>query len=218
MFRYRETIKNYFNYFYYNVNQTLKGHSKLNTCLKYQASISLYEVTILEKEIFDVIHNRKSIRQFTNEQISRADLQAIAEAARATPTSVNLQTRTFTMVQNKILIQKLGVALRTAIGHHDVNFYNADSLLLISVPAGYPYSQIETGLAVQNAYLAATAFDLGTTWTDQIRNQCDNDQVRAVLREMKIPDSHICWTVLPIGVPDSQPMAKERTEPITIIE
>lgn len=172
----------------------------------------------MKTEIFEVIHNRKSIRQFTDEQISKADLQVIAKAARATPTSVNLQTRTFTMVQNNKLIQKLEKAIRTAIGQPDFYFYNADSLLLISVPAGYPYSQIETGLAVQNAYLAATALGLGTTWTDQIRNQCDNEQVRSVLREMKIPDSHICWTVLPIGFPASQPSAKDRTEPITIIE
>ena len=172
----------------------------------------------MKKDLFDIIHNRKSIRQFTNGNVSRTDLLAIAEAARATPTSVNLQTRTFTIIQNKALIQKLEVALGAAIGQRDFNFYNADSLLLISVPAGYPYSQIETGLAAQNAYLAATALGLGTTWTDQIRNQCDNNQVRAVLGEMKIPNNHICWTVLPIGVPASQPTAKERTEPITIIE
>lgn len=172
----------------------------------------------MENDLFDIIHSRKSIRQFIDAKVSRADLQTIAEAARATPTSVNLQTRTFTMVQNKTLIQKLENVLGIAIGQHDFNFYNADSLLLISVPAGYPYSQIETGLAAQNVYLAATALGLGTTWTDRIRNQCDDDQVRSVLSEMKIPDSHICWTVLPIGVPASQQTAKERTEPITIID
>lgn len=172
----------------------------------------------MKKDLFDIIHSRKSIREFTNDTVSWTDLQAIAEAARATPTSVNLQTRTFTIIQNKALIQKLEGALGAAIGQRDFNFYNADAILLISVPAGYTYSQIETGLAVQNAYLAATALGLGTTWTDQIRNQCDDKQVRSVLGEMKIPDSHICWTVLPIGVPATQPIAKERTEPIRIIE
>lgn len=173
---------------------------------------------ILKKEIFKIIHHRKSIRQFTNERITHKDLYAVAEAARATPTSVNLQTRNFTIVQNKTLIRKLESAIGQAIGQFDYNFYQADALLLISVPAGYPYSQIETGLAVQNAYIAATALGLGTTWTDQIRNQCDQPQVRSILSEMKIPESHICWTVLPIGVPAEEPLAKERTEPITIIE
>ena len=92
----------------------------------------------MKKNLFDVIHNKKSIRQFTDKKVSRADLQAIAEAAHATPTSVNLQTRTFTLVQNKALIQKLKIALVAAIGQRDFNFYNADSLLLISVPADYP--------------------------------------------------------------------------------
>lgn len=172
----------------------------------------------MNQYIFDVIHRRKSIRQFTDEKVTYDDLILIAKAARATATSVNLQNRTFTIVQNKGLINKLQIALGTAIGQRNYDFYQADALLLISMPDNYTYSQIETGLAVQNAYLAATALGLGTTWTDQIRNQCHHSGVRAVLDEMEIPSNHICWTILPIGVPAENPPAKERTEKITIIE
>lgn len=150
--------------------------------------------------------------------MSHDDLLAIAKAARATPTSVNSQSRKFTIVQNKPLIQKLAAVLGQVIGQPSYDFYRPDALLLISSRNGYTYSQIETGLAVQNAYLAATALGLGTTWTDQIRNRCDDGSVRDVLTEMAIPKNHICWTVLPIGFPAENPPIKDRIEEINLIE
>ena len=54
----------------------------------------------MNQDIFDVIHRRKSIRQFTDEKVTYDDLILIAKAARATATSVNLQNRKFTIVQN----------------------------------------------------------------------------------------------------------------------
>lgn len=170
------------------------------------------------KDIFEVIHDRRSVRQFTDEKIPKADLEAIAQAARATSTSVNLQQRKFTMVQNKELIHKLAKALGSVMGQRDYDFYKPDAILLISSPRGYTYSEIETGLAVQNAYLAVTALGYGTVWTDQIRNNCDEMPVREVLDEMDIPSNHICWTILPIGVPANQTASKERMEKINIIE
>lgn len=88
---------------------------------------------------------------------------------------------------------------------------------MISSPRHNTYSQIETGLAVQNAYLAATALGLATVWTDQIRNRCDEVAIRKLLTEIKIPTDHICWTILPIGVPAENLASKERREEIIYI-
>lgn len=170
------------------------------------------------KDFFDVLHSRRSIKQFTDDKIPYEDLLEIAKAARATPTSVNLQSRKFTIVQNETLIQELASALGKAIGQPGYDFYNADALLLISSRRGYAYSEIETGLAVQNAYLAATALGYGTTWTDQIRNLSDQGHIRSVLDTLDIPINHILWTILPIGVPAEDPPVKNRTEEINIIE
>ncbi len=170
------------------------------------------------EQFFKILYSRRSIKQFTDEKIPYEDLLEIAKAARATPTSVNLQSRKFTIVQNKPLIQEFASALGQAIGQPGYDFYQPDALLLISSRRGYTYSEIETGLAVQNAYLAASALGYGTTWTDQIRNMSDERNVRAVLDKMDIPASHILWTVLPIGVPAEDSPIKERTEEINIIE
>lgn len=170
------------------------------------------------EHFFDILHSRRSIKQFTDDEIPYKDLLEIAKAARATPTSVNLQSRKFTIVQNKPLLKELASALGQAIGQPGYDFYNADALLLISSRRGYTYSEIETGLAVQNAYLAATALGYGTTWTDQIRNLSDENNIRSVLNKIDIPSNHILWTILPLGVPAEDPPVKKRTEEINIIE
>lgn len=170
------------------------------------------------REFFEILHSRRSIKQFTDDAIPSEDLLEIAKAARATPTSVNLQGRQFTIVQNKPLLQELESALGQAIGQPSYDFYNADALLLISSRRGYTYSEIETGLAVQNAYLAATALGYGTTWTDQIRNVSDDKRIRSVLNKLDIPSNHILWTILPIGVPAENPPVKNRTEEINMID
>lgn len=170
------------------------------------------------EQFFDILHSRRSIKQFTDDEIPYKDLLEIAKAARATPTSVNLQSRKFTIVQNKPLLKELASALGQAIGQPGYDFYNADALLLISSRRGYTYSEIETGLAVQNAYLAATALGYGTTWTDQIRNLSDENNIRSVLNKIDIPSNHILWTILPLGVPAEDPPVKKRTEEINIIE
>ena len=53
---------------------------------------------------------------------------------------------------------------------------------------------------------------------DQIRNRCDEPIIRKILNELAIPIDHICWCVLPIGVPAEEPDAKERTETIHYID
>lgn len=169
-------------------------------------------------DFLTLIAERRTIRRFTQEKIKREDLLAIGQAARATATSVNGQRRKFTLVQNKDLIKALAQALGQVMGDPHYDFYQADSILLISSPRGYAYSEIETGLAAQNAYLAATALGIGMAWTDQIRNNCDQKPVRQVLNQMAIPSNHICWSVLVMGIPAEIPAAKERTEEVHIIE
>lgn len=167
----------------------------------------------MSNNIFDVITQRRSTRVFSNKTVSKDNLVKIAEAARMTPTSVNQQSRKFTIVQNEKLIKQLDQTL----SGYGFSLYNPNAILLISSPKNYTYSQIETGLAVQNAYLAATALGLGTVWTDQIRGRCDEPAIRSILNKMGIPDNHICWCVLPIGVPDESSISKNRTEEINYI-
>ena len=132
----------------------------------------------MEENLFNLLNQRRSVRSFTDEQVKKDDLIKIATAARTAPTALNTQSRKFTIVQNKTLIQKLAKAIGQAHGNPDYNLYNPNALLLISSPKDYESGQVEIGLAAMNAYLAVTALGLGTVWTNEIHNICDHENVR----------------------------------------
>lgn len=157
--------------------------------------------------------SKKKHAEIHRSPLSKEDLLKIAEAARMTAASVNQQSRQFTLIHNQAFIQRL----ETNLGGYGYGLYEPQAVLLISSPRDNTYSQIETGLAAQNAYLAATALGLSTVWTDQIRNRCDEPAIRQLLNEVNIPSDHICWTILPIEVPAENPPTKERTEKINYI-
>jgi len=171
-----------------------------------------------KNNLFDVIQKRKSIREFTDEEISNEDLLKIGEAGRHSPTSVNQQNRKFTIVKNKQLISELGTAVGRQINIEDYDFYDPAAIILVSVPNAGQISAIEVGLAVQNMWLAATALDLGMAWTHQMNGLSDKAEVREVLNQLEIPSNHVCLNVMAVGVPAEKPNAKERNEEINLID
>lgn len=166
------------------------------------------------ENLLNVIHQRTSIREFTNEEISDDILLKIAEAGRASPTANNKQNRTFSIVKNKELIQQLAKAIEDETKRDDYSFFNPAAILLISVPDTTPYSFFEIGVASQNIMLAATALNIGSVWTSQIKGLSNQPAVRAVLDQVNIPSDHQCFNVIALGHPAEHPEVKERTEKI----
>lgn len=172
---------------------------------------------MVQKNIFKVIHQRASIRSFTDEEIKDDILVKIAEAGRASPTANNTQNRTFTIVKNPKYIKQLAKAIENETERKDYNFFNPAAILLISVPDTSRYSILEIGAATQNILLAATALNLGSVWTSQINGISDQSGVRAVLDELNISSNHLCFNVIALGYPAENPKVKERTEKIHLI-
>lgn len=170
------------------------------------------------QDIFEVIHSCRSIRAYTNDQVSKEDLIKIVEAGRASPTSANQQSRKFTVVKNKPLIAELAQAIGRERHDFDYDFYSPAALILVSVPGADQISAVEVGLAVQNIWLAATALGLGMAWTHQINGLCNRRAVRKVLDKLELPSHHICLSVMTVGVPAENPPIKERTEEINLIK
>lgn len=169
------------------------------------------------ENILDVIHQRTSIRSFTDEAISDDFLLEIAKAGRASPTANNKQNRTFSIVKNKELISQLAKAIGAETDRADYHFFNAAALLLVSVPDAPNYSLMEIGAASQNIMLAATSLNIGSVWTSQIIGISDQPAIRSILDQFNIPKNHQCYNIIALGHPAENPKVKERTEKIHFI-
>lgn len=69
-------------------------------------------------EVLENIKARRSVRAYTDRQVSEEDLQAILEAATFAPSGMHLETWHFTAIQNADKLSGIDVALRPIRHRH----------------------------------------------------------------------------------------------------
>lgn len=115
-------------------------------------------------ELFDAIFTRRSIRQYTEEPVSDADLKQILSAAMVAPTARNTQDWRFVVINDKAVLEKIPEA-----HPHAAMAAKAPLAILVCAdvtaacpPDGY---WIEDGAAaIQNILLAVRGLNLGAVW------------------------------------------------------
>ena len=53
--------------------------------------------------------------------------------------------------------------------------------------------------AMENIMLAAHSLGIGSVWINQVRDVCDTPEVRSILKEWEIPDSHVIFGIAALG-------------------
>lgn len=167
--------------------------------------------------VLENIKTRRSVRSFTNQKISRSDLELIVEAAVYAPSAMNRQSWKFTVVQDKEKIESLAKAIRTVLGRDEnYNFYRPDTLILASNERDNPNGAEDCACALENMFLAAHALGIGSVWINQLKGICDEPQVRAVLNKLHLPKEHIVLGMAALGYPAASPKQAEKNR--TVVE
>jgi nitroreductase len=173
-----------------------------------------YEVTMNQQNISDalnVIHNRKSVRNFTGESVTQDQLEILLKAAMAAPSAVNCQPWEFVVVTDRKTLDKLGDVLPYA-----KMIYKAGAAIIVcGVPSKahkqmVEYAVIDSALASQNILLAAEAIGLGAIWTAAYPYL---DRMKSVSSILNIPSNTIPLNVIPIGHPTGEDKPKEKFNP-----
>lgn len=159
--------------------------------------------------------SRVSVRRYTSDPVTGAQLTAILHAAMSAPTAVNRQPWEFVIVDDPLVLTKLADALPYAkmaahaplaivvcankermLGGTDANLWEQD-----------------LSAASENILLAAHALALGGVWTCIYPHPERMEPVRTIL---SLPDSIIPFNLIPIGHPvaDHAPMDKWHPEHI----
>ena len=71
-------------------------------------------------EILKTIKSRRSVRAYTEQQISQEDLSTILEAATYAPSGMGLQTWHFTAIQNGAVLEELNEKIKGAFAMNPV--------------------------------------------------------------------------------------------------
>lgn len=166
-------------------------------------------------EALEVIHNRKSVRHFTDQPVSKKQLETLLRAGMAAPTAVNRQPWAFYVVTKRETLDALGEQLPYA-----KMLFQAQAAIVVCgdmEKAGNlkdkDYWVHDCSAASENILLAAESIGLGAVWTASYPY---DDRTKVVIKELNLPEKHVPLNVIPIGYPTGEDKPKDKWKPENI--
>jgi nitroreductase len=149
----------------------------------------------MSKELIQTIFSRRSIRKYTTEPVSEADIKTLLEAAMAAPSASNRKPWQFVVVTERQTLD----ALAEAHPHGKMLF---QATLCIAVCGDLTemerYWVQDCSAATENLLLAATALGLGAVWLGVYPK---DDRVAFVRPILDLPETITPLNLISIGHP-----------------
>jgi len=161
-------------------------------------------------DVFEAIKKRRSVRAYTNEEVSEGDVEKLIEAARLAPSAGNIQPWEFVIVRNAETKRKLATAAlhQTFIEESPVVIVVCADVARSSWGYGSRganlYCLQDTAAATENILLAAQALGLATCWVGAFHE----DEVAKVVNT---PRNVRPVAIVPVGRPAEKPRAPPKT-------
>ena len=167
-------------------------------------------------DAIDMLLHRRSCRQFTDEQISDADLTTVVDCGLAAPTGMNQQSTKIVIVQEPEKIKLLSKLNATIMNTDSDPFYGAPTVCLILTPKVADYNANSMSLnpmkdgslvigAMQNA---AYALGLGSCWINRCKEMLLLPEGQKILKELGLEDYEGVGCVA-LGKPKHQASGKK---------
>ena len=162
-------------------------------------------------EVMNAILTRRSVRSFINETIPENILECIVEAGLHAPSGLGKKTWKFTVITNKDVIRQLAEAISIQIGSNDYDMYNPAALIIPSNLKRSVWGKEDNACALENIFLAAHSYGIGSVWLNQLQDNCDSELIRPLLDRIGIPKDHVVYGMAALGYPDKSEPAPEYT-------
>ena len=166
---------------------------------------------MMNSAILEAIYKRRSIREFTDEEISVAQLHEIIKAGIWAPSGLNNQPWRFVIVKNPEIKEQL--AQQT---HYSHIVLNANALIAVFLSRNDMYDAVKdyqaAGACIQNILLAAEALGLGAVWLGQIlKNKAE------VNRILELDENFDLMAIVALGHPQHRNQKSRRKEFATFL-
>ena len=180
--------------------------------------------------VFEAILARRSVRSFAEQELHRATIKTLLEAAVRAPTAVHEEPWAFVVVQDRALLERLSDRAKPLfveetrradldrMGHSfrifaepTFNmFYDAGTLIVICARPLGPFAAADCWLAAENLMLAARAMGLGTCVIGSALAALNLPEVKA---ELGIPAEITAIAPIIVGFPRGETPSTSRKEP-----
>lgn len=170
--------------------------------------------TIMIKDALAVIADRKSVRHFTGEAVSKEEIDKLLHAAMAAPAAVHMLPWKFIVITDKAKLKQLAAGLPFA----QMLTKAGTGIVVCAVPEeaamnNEAFAIMDCTCASENILLAAEALGLGAVWTAVYPN---TELINFVREELNIPANIIPLNIIPVGHPVGDETAKQKYKPENI--
>ncbi len=191
-------------------------------------------------ELLDLMKYRRSIRKYSDQQISKENLQRILEAGAYAPNAGGCQRSIIVAVHNQELTEKIGILNLAKFDRSNLlgsyvskeqpsiiddksiknGFYNAPTVCIIFTPRNFLYGVPDAFCCAENMVLEATNLKISSCMVARAEETFDNDFGRELLKKWDIPDGFVARCFVLLGYCNGEyPKGKSRKiERIKIIE
>ena len=163
-------------------------------------------------EAMEVLRNRRSIRRYKSEQISREELDAVIEAGVCAASGKNGQSAIIIAVQDKDTRDELSRLNAAVLGVKSDPFYGAPTVLIVLADASSRFAVQDGSLVLGNLMNAAKAVGLGSCWINRAKEVFDSDEGKALLKKWGVEGEYVGVGNCILGYPDEDPAMKPRKE------
>ena len=159
--------------------------------------------------VIENIMTRASIRQFTDQPVSKDTLDLVVKAGMAAPSAVNAQPWAFVVITDKAVLDSIN-----SIPNSHFNLKTATAAIVVcgdlgkALPdKGQEYWVQDCSAVTENILLAAHAYGLGAVWCGVYPVE---DRVNPVSQILNLPDSIVPLNVITMGYPAENPEPKDK--------
>jgi nitroreductase len=166
------------------------------------------QLPVEKMDVLTVIHQRKSVRQFTEQKVEREKLEICVRAGMAAPTAMNRQPWAFIVIDDSEILQQLAQELggNKILSHAPAAIVVCGNLekAVQSVP---DYWVQDCSAATQNILLAVEGIGLGAVWIGVFPR---DERIQAVKNVTRLPKHLVPLNVIAIGYPKGEHTPKDK--------
>ena len=162
-------------------------------------------------KLLDIILDRRSIRQYTNESIPDEKLNEVLQAGLLAPTSRNIKPCEFYVVRDKAVLEKLSRV--KAVGGIMLNGCNTAIAVLGNSEKADTWIE-DSSIALSFMMLMAEEKGIGNCWCQiHLRSSAEGEDAEKAVREiLKVGEPYRIVGILALGFPERKAQAHSLDE------
>ena len=158
------------------------------------------------------LYERRSIRKYKEEQITREEMDAVIRAGVCAASGKNGQSAIIVAVQDKETRDLLSHLNAAVLGVNSDPFYGAPTVLIVLADANSSFAVQDGSLVMGNLMNAANAIGLGSCWINRAREVFATEEGKALLKKWGIEGEWLGIGNCILGYPAEAPAMKKRKE------